>query len=338
MFDFQPNSMVDASGNAVTGTVDFYATYIDPTDPNFGISMPGGDFYALNAAGEDGVLRSYGVVVAEAEDANGDPVNCSNAPATVSVRIPGSLLASAPATIDMWRLVNSVWEPFTMATRVGSFYEFETSGLGSINCDIFGRRAFVEGTVCDPATGLPLPFVAVRTDQYITFTGFDGSYTLFLPSGRSFDVAPDGQPAQNTGTLQASTVTTLDFCTATGGTGGTGDVKITLEWDAAVDLDLHVIDPCGNMIDYTNKTATCQGFVGELDVDDVNGGPGSVENTFWGFGAAPTGTYSYYVEYFGGSGSASYTLTVIVDGTMMTPITGTLTATGQMSSTASFTR
>ena len=83
--------------------------------------------------------------------------------------------------------------------------------------------------------------------------------------------------------------------------GGTGEVKITLQWSAAnVDLDLHVIDPCATEIFFNLRSATCQGNIGTLDLDDVNGGPGSVENIFWS--TAPSGTYSYFVRYFAGSG------------------------------------
>ena len=95
---------------------------------------------------------------------------------------------------------------------------------------------------------------------------------------------------------------------------GTGDVQITLRWDAPVDLDLHVIDPSGEEIWYGNRTSISGG---NLDVD-ANAGCNSmmtnpVENVFWPYGGAPGGQYQVSVVYFtncGYSGPVSYQVTV----------------------------
>ena len=52
---------------------------------------------------------------------------------------------------------------------------------------------------------------------------------------------------------------------------------IILKWDIATDLDLHVIDPNGEEIFYSNKKSRSGG---ELDVDKMHD-PNSVENIFW---------------------------------------------------------
>jgi hypothetical protein len=102
--------------------------------------------------------------------------------------------------------------------------------------------------------------------------------------------------------------------------GGTGEVKVTLQWSNCADLDLHVTDPCGNHIYYSNRSATCDGKTGNLDVD-ANAGCGSLncnspaENIYWT--TAPSGSYRVEVDYYracSGSGSTSYTVTTIVDG------------------------
>ena len=94
-----------------------------------------------------------------------------------------------------------------------------------------------------------------------------------------------------------------------------GEPRFTLTWNTNDDLDLHVEDPCGNEIYFGHKTATCQGFQGTLDVDDGAGAPasGGPENIFWEEGAAPTGEYRVWVNYYGAHGAqdeAHWTLTM----------------------------
>ncbi len=106
----------------------------------------------------------------------------------------------------------------------------------------------------------------------------------------------------------------------------TGDLQFNLTWNTANDVDLHVIEPGGNEIDWTN-TSSISG--GQLDVDDVDGyGP---ENIFWA-ATVPAGTYSVFVENFDGDAAPGYTLTVTKQG-VSTTYTGSLAATAGAQST-----
>lgn len=105
----------------------------------------------------------------------------------------------------------------------------------------------------------------------------------------------------------------------------TGDLQFNLTWNTANDIDLHVIEPGGNEIDWTN-TVSASG--GELDVDDVSGyGP---ENIFWA-ATVPAGTYSVFVENYDGAAAPGYTLTVTKKG-VSTAYTGSLAATSGVQS------
>ncbi len=92
--------------------------------------------------------------------------------------------------------------------------------------------------------------------------------------------------------------------------GGSGDVRVNLRWaDDNIDLDLHVIDPCGTRIQYINRRSLCQGLTGRLDVDNVDFGatfpPGQVtENITWTSGA-PRGKYMVEVDHFNPTHAAS---------------------------------
>lgn len=79
--------------------------------------------------------------------------------------------------------------------------------------------------------------------------------------------------------------------------GRSGNLRINLQWNTIDDLDLHVIDPDGNEINYQKKEAICQGKVGLLDVD-ANAGTGTTtpppqENISWK--EAPSGEYKVFV-------------------------------------------
>jgi len=80
---------------------------------------------------------------------------------------------------------------------------------------------------------------------------------------------------------------------------GTGALQISLSWNTATDQDLHVTDPSGTIINYTNKTSSTGG---ELDHDNTSGyGP---ENIFWSENA-PDGSYTVTVDDYSSSGEAT---------------------------------
>jgi len=110
--------------------------------------------------------------------------------------------------------------------------------------------------------------------------------------------------------------------------GGTGEVKVTLQWSDCADLDLWVTDPCGTRIDYINNIATCNTYTGQLDVDANSGcgvcQPAPAENIYWE--TAPQGAYTVQVNDWSRCnvlGASSYTVTTIVDGVRNT-FTGTI--------------
>lgn len=82
----------------------------------------------------------------------------------------------------------------------------------------------------------------------------------------------------------------------------TGDIQISLMWQNINDLDLHCIDPQGEEIFYKHKRSRSGGA---LDVDMNVSAPLStepVENIYWAFGKAPSGSYKVYVNHFKNQG------------------------------------
>ncbi|MFN2321657.1 MAG: LCCL domain-containing protein [Trueperaceae bacterium] len=99
---------------------------------------------------------------------------------------------------------------------------------------------------------------------------------------------------------------------------GTGDVQVTLTWQADVDVDLHVTDPAGDTVYYGNRRVSSGG---ELDRDNMCGDFewGRPENVYWPESGAPSGAYTVKVRYYGSCAdeepTVAWTVRVIVGGT-----------------------
>jgi hypothetical protein len=101
---------------------------------------------------------------------------------------------------------------------------------------------------------------------------------------------------------------------------GTGDVKVTLSWDRLHDLDLHVIEPNGEEIQFTNPSSATGG---ELDLDSgINCMPSGTnsENIFWPPQGAPAGEYVVTVHNYQqcAPGALEYSVRVAYDNVVNT--------------------
>ncbi|MFA7445939.1 MAG: hypothetical protein WCY89_08330 [Flavobacteriaceae bacterium] len=112
--------------------------------------------------------------------------------------------------------------------------------------------------------------------------------------------------------------------------GNPGNPRFNLQFTNPdnVDLDLYVETPNGTIIHWANPT----GQGGTLDVDCycMSCSQGPNENIYWENGTAPSGTYKYWVEYYGSCGSSSasssFTLKVLKNSQVITTKTGTLSS------------
>jgi len=99
----------------------------------------------------------------------------------------------------------------------------------------------------------------------------------------------------------------LDESTCNGISGADGSPRFNLTWSGSADLDLYVTDPNGETISYL---ATSSNSGGVLDVDCTGNCPGgNSENITWENGG-PVGTYSFYVNYFSGSGTVPFNVLI----------------------------
>ena len=91
-----------------------------------------------------------------------------------------------------------------------------------------------------------------------------------------------------------------------------GDIQVSVTWNTAADVDLHVVEPGGSEIYYGSPTS---GSGGELDIDAnaaCSTSDLTQENIGWAPGTAPSGTYIVRVDYWDACGAiqTDYIVTV----------------------------
>ena len=118
------------------------------------------------------------------------------------------------------------------------------------------------------------------------------------PLGNS-SLAGWGGACSGSGASCVVTMNDVQNVTATFLQGQQGEVRVNLSWETLADLDLYVTDPCNNVIYYGNRSATCEGSTGSLDVDANASNPvlNPAENIAWPSNPS-RGQYQVRVCYF----------------------------------------
>lgn len=133
------NGIVRASDNSVySGTVNVYASYIDPTSPDILERVPG-SFMANDKDGKRVLLSSYGMMAVELESTTGQKLQIKpGSTATLTSPIPASALSSAPATIPLWYVdeATGLWKEEGSATKQGNNYVGTVQHFTYWNCDV----------------------------------------------------------------------------------------------------------------------------------------------------------------------------------------------------------
>lgn len=162
--------------------------------------------------------------------------------------------------------------------------------------------------------------------------------TRTVPIGASFTADPDGWIELDPITVDAAGAgpsIDIDPSTWTGVTldpprapcepapdfaFGTGAVQITLTWDDAVDLDLHVVEPSGEEIYYAHRQSATGGQL-DRDTQCQSTTTGRPENVVWS-ATAPSGSYTVKVHLYSvcnsGVQSVAFRVRTVVDSAVRT--------------------
>lgn len=234
----------------------------------------------------------------------------------------------------------------TMGGTVGSVrVDYQTYTVKD-KIDVFQNGQWITGT--GPATGRSTIRTALDCNQATEALGYVGANDEFVfnydPSlGGDVEIVVSG--CENNGTaweytascpgdlglmcVQDSDCQAGEAC-VDGTCVGEGVLRFSLSWSSNTDFDLNVITPDSSRIYYGSRLHDG----GELDVDDTNGGSGSVENIFFN-DTLLSGTYQFYVDHFSGE-AGSFTIRVYEQGVLVDTRTGNLSS-GQESTHYTYT-
>lgn len=186
------NSVVDANGQAYTGTVSLAVRHLDPDAPEFPAIMPGGDLVATGPDG-DQQLISYGMMMLRMTDAGGNELQLADgSTADVAMPVPASLVSGAPQEMPLWHFNETTgkWEQEGILQLQGGAYVASLGHFSSWNADLPTDRAMVQGRVLD-CNGQPVEGLTVNTGQSIATTDANGYFERYVPTGIVFQVRVD---------------------------------------------------------------------------------------------------------------------------------------------------
>ena len=183
---FEANTIVKSNGSRHSGTVEVSSRYLDPLAANLGAIMPG----QLTATDEDGnplALATYGMVVFELADVDGNPLELDEgATATIEMPIPADLDPTAPDPIDLWYfdLDEEQWLLSGKCQKSSGKYICNVPRSGFWNCDVPYSAICLSGQVFNSdSTFASYVKVIVEdlTDNFI-YWGYTDSTGVFCGS------------------------------------------------------------------------------------------------------------------------------------------------------------
>ncbi len=193
--NFTANSIVDANGNAYSGTVDVFVKWIDPSNPQIDDEMPG-DLRAIDSDEANVQLATYGMLAVELRGNAGQELNLAdNQEADITIPLPAELVGNAPSSIPLWSFNEDTgyWEEEGSAELVGGSYVGSVPHFSFWNCDAPFDLVTVTGTV-ESSNGQPLNFLKVRVavDGIGCRYGYldsDGNFGGKMPKNQILNIA-----------------------------------------------------------------------------------------------------------------------------------------------------
>ena len=154
-----------AGAVAHTGIVSVFAHYLDPTDVRLGLQMPG-DLRAINVAGEEQVLATFGMIGVELVGQSTAQVLqlAAGKEAELKMPIQPTQSATAPNQIALWHYDHDQarWLEEGSAQRVGNHYVGKVKHFSFWNCDAPFPLIYLKGRVVDNQKGRPVGDATIR--------------------------------------------------------------------------------------------------------------------------------------------------------------------------------
>ena len=305
------NTIGTDAGNNYNGMVYGYLKLRNNDNAEISSIMPGGDFSAQNAEGQDGILSTLGYYSIELNDPSGNLLNLKPGSSASFVQpIAASKLANAPSTIKLWYFdtILGVWAEQGTATRQGNNYVGQVVHFSDWNCDDFSRPAYIKGRLVCNGSG-QMRKISARDDVgdgASVFSNSDGNFIIKVPAERAVYLNIDGYTGSiptsnltvdqtldlgnievcggsNTGSGQFSYNGTTRQCIATNGINNdsfcSGFSETSMSYfTSTVSEQIRIINsPSGNsgtstVSDYYSNISDCTKIRAEFETSIINGG------------------------------------------------------------------
>ena len=221
--DFPSNNVVDAQGELYNGSVVVEVTVFDlvsDADNGNEVLATPGDFTAINGAGEEKTLESYGMVQVNMTTPSGEDLQLGTESATI--RLPVQNLGAPPIVgdeISAWSYNETIgkWEEEAVGTvseHNGELvWEFAAPHFSTWNCDRpISTHGCLTGTVTDsfgsPRGGATVRAVGITYISTTTArTSQDGSFCLEVKNGETVWAEISYSMAGQTATQRTDPVT-----------------------------------------------------------------------------------------------------------------------------------
>lgn len=309
----QPDTLITESRTPYTGQAKVSVTVFDPTVVAHQDAFPG-EFKGLKLSGETVPIISYGFVDVNVTDDSGNPLQlASGKTADLSIPIPASLRADAPATMPLWYFNegSGIWQELGTFDRQGDAYVGTIPHFSVFNTDLDAATSTVIGRVVDRA-GNPVEGARVEIRGVRPRDCWKSGETS-TPENGKFRVPVDAKSVcKIVVSKNGVSSTPREFTSAEWlGELNLGDiildvdvpkVTITLTWGSSPgDLDSHLLVPTGEHVEYHVVRTVVGGAM--LDTDDKNGFGPEVVTIY----SLKDGVYRYLVHDYSGRGGGSGT-------------------------------
>lgn len=190
------NGIVDNNGQIYTGPVEVFMAWVNPSADNLAQNIIGD----LSGVDSEGILQSlttFGMLVIELRDENGNELNLLEGhEAELRFPVPSDLIATAPDEIPLWYYdeTNGYWVEESVAYLEGEFYVGTVTHFSSWNVDTKEEGINVSGvvTIQNDANRLPASYyeIFVCRPNIGEIGGWlcdDGSFLFYnFPVGEEF--------------------------------------------------------------------------------------------------------------------------------------------------------
>ena len=191
--NFTASSFVNAGSNtAYSGDVSVAGYYLNPADANFREYMPG-DLRGISTANKKGILKSFGMLSVEMNDAGGQKLQLATSKtATITIPIPSAMQAAAPATISLWYFdeTKGIWKEEGTATKqttnyVGAVSHFSFWNAGEPGADIRLDATFKDSSGIAAVTNKLVTITSVNFGTTQGYTDNNGKISGLAPANET---------------------------------------------------------------------------------------------------------------------------------------------------------